>query len=106
VGPFVGGKQAAAKPDIYRSDADSTAYLPHLERYAPARVVVTGMYSMPMISHSPEFPISLQPAPLERLLVAIFRTAIALRTRLTGRHGWLCAERNGQAFLVAAQRKA
>ncbi len=106
VGRLVAGKEAREKPDIYRSDADSAEYLPHIENHNPARVVVSGMYSMPMISHSPEFPFSLLPAPLERFLVAVFSVALALRRSVTGRHGWLCDEKNGQAFLIAAQRRA
>jgi len=97
---------ASAKRAIFRSDAGSEIYLPPLRKHEPARLVVTGMYSMPMISHSPEFPFSLLPAPLERVLVVLFRAAVWLRGKLTGRHGWLCEERNGQAFLVAAQKRS
>lgn len=99
-------KAAVAKQEIYRSDAGSEVYLPLVRKHEPARVVVSGMYSMPMISHSPEFPFSLLPGPLERVLVALFRAAVWFRGKLTGRHGWLCEERNGQAFLVAAQKAA
>lgn len=103
----VAGKagSVAAKREIYRSDAGSEIYLPSVRKHDPARIVVTGMYSLPMISHSPEFPFSLLPAPLERSLVALFRASVWLRGKLTGRHGWLCEERNGQAFLVAAQKR-
>lgn len=95
----------ASKREIFRSDAGSEIYLPLLRKHNPSRVVVTGMYSMPMISHSPEFPFSLLPAPLERILVQLFRAAVWARGKLTGRHGWLCDERQGQAFLVAGQKR-
>jgi len=104
IGRFGAEKTSSPKPFLFRSDAGSESYIPHLKPHAPAKIVVTGMYSMPMISHSPEFPFTLLPAPLERVLVALFKTALWTRRILTGKHGWLCKERNGQAFLVAAQR--
>jgi SAM-dependent methyltransferase len=104
VGRWRGGKSPVAKPELYRSDAGSRTYLPYVECHHPVQLIVTGMYSMPMISHSPEFPFSLLPSPMERVLVAAFMAALNVRRLLTGRHGWLCKERNGQAFLIAAQR--
>lgn len=97
-------KKSLPKPILYRSDAGSEVYLRHLKPYTPEKIAVTGMYSMPMISHSPEFPFTLLPDPLERVLVAVFKLALRMRRVLTGKHGWLCKERNGQAFLIAAQR--
>jgi 2-polyprenyl-3-methyl-5-hydroxy-6-metoxy-1,4-benzoquinol methylase len=104
IGKWVGRASPRGKPELYRSDAGSEAYMPYVECQRPAQLIVTGMYSMPMISHSPAFPFSLLPDPMERALVAIFQAALSLRRFFTGRHGWLCEERNGQAFLVAAQR--
>ena len=104
VGLASSSKGAIAKQEIYRSDSGSEVYLPLVAKHSPARLFVSGMYSMPMISHSPDFPFSLLPAPLERLLVVTFKAAVWVRGRLTGRHGWLCQECNGQAFLVAAQK--
>jgi Methylase involved in ubiquinone/menaquinone biosynthesis len=93
------------KEPIFRNDYTSAAYVPVLERLGAKAPFVSGMYSMPMVSHSPEFPFSLLPAPLEKVLVAIFFCAVKLRSLLMGRHGWLCSERAGQAFLVAAQKE-
>ena len=101
---FAANKKRVPKPEIFRSDGGSERYLPSIEKYAPTQIVITGMYSMPMISHSPEFPFTLLPAPLERFLVAIFHAALSVRRRIFGKHGWLCDERNGQAFLLAARR--
>lgn len=102
----VGGRTASPKPAIYRSSVGSEAYIPHVRRHRPVRIVVSGMYPVPMISDSPEFPFSLLPPPIELALVVTFKAILALRRIATGRHGWLCAERTGLAFLVAAQRAA
>lgn len=94
----------AQKEAVFRNDYTSKAYTPILERLGAKDVIVTGMYSMPMISHSPEFPFSLLPALLEKVLVGIFKFVVGLRKMLTKRNGWLCSERSGQAFLVAARK--
>ncbi|CCH49915.1 class I SAM-dependent methyltransferase [Pseudodesulfovibrio piezophilus] len=104
VGKFLSKKSEISKQDIYRNDYSSDVYLPMIETLNPSKVVVTGMYPMPMISHSPEFPFSLLPSPLERFLVMLFKGAIFLRKIVTGRHGWLCSEPMGQAFLIAVQK--
>jgi len=99
-----GGKAVVAKPDIYRSDFDSTHYANELKGLPFDNLTVFGMYPMPMISHSPEFPFSLLPAPVEWVLTRIFEGALAVRRLVTGRHGWICSEKMGQAFLVAFQK--
>lgn len=99
-----GGQSAAAKPDIYRSDFDSRHYIQELAGLPYENLTVFGMYPMPMISHSPEFPFSLLPAPLEWGLTRIFQGALFVRRLATGRHGWICTEQMGQAFLVAFQK--
>ena len=63
------------------------------------------MYPLPMISHSPEFPFSLLPKPIEKLLTKIFNIILSVRKKIYGRHGWICDEKFGQAFLVAFQKK-
>ncbi|WP_261842359.1 class I SAM-dependent methyltransferase [Aliamphritea ceti] len=92
------------KPDIYRSDFSSEFYLRALEGLSVKNITVFGMYPMPMVSHSPEFPFSLLPKPAEVFLTKVFGGAVAIRNRLYGKHGWICDEKNGQAFLVAFQK--
>lgn len=105
VGRMQGEGKGAAKQQLYRSDSGSAAYLPIFERLSPAETFVAGMYPLPLVSHSPEFPFSLLPVPMERVLVALFRLTISVRTILFRRHGWLCSERMGQAFLIAARKR-
>ena len=105
VGVFLETKRTVKKQEIFRNDFGSEVYVPLFERFEPDTLFVSGMYSMPMISHSPGFPFSLLPAPMERVLVSAFDAAMVIRRVLTGRHGWLCSERRGQAFLVAVKKR-
>jgi len=104
VGKCQENNKEGVKQAIYRSDAGSEIYLPIFQSLSPEHIFVSGMYSMPMISHSPEFPFSLLPVPMERILVIIFRVVLAIRKLITGRHGWLCNEKMGQAFLIAVKK--
>jgi ubiquinone/menaquinone biosynthesis C-methylase UbiE len=97
-------KSKAPKPEIYRSDFDSSHYINSMEGLEYSDLTVFGMYSMPMISHSPDFPFSLLPRPLEWCLTRIFEGVLAIRRMITGRHGWICSEPMGQAFLLAFRK--
>ncbi|WP_375571413.1 class I SAM-dependent methyltransferase [Ahrensia marina] len=94
------------KDDVYRSDLGSERYLKAIKGLPFENVNTFGMYPMPMISHSPEFPFTLLPPPAEWILTRIFQAALASRRLLTGQHGWICSERLGQAFLLAFQKSA
>ncbi len=97
-------KKTAPKSEIFRSDYGSERYLPVLEKLAVKDVLVTGMYPLPMISHSPEFPFTLLPKPVEWTLTRIFSGVLALRRVLFGRNPWMCDERLGQAFLISFRK--
>jgi len=98
------GRRQVEKQDIFRSDHDSKHYVAEMAGLKYENLTIFGMYSMPMISHSPEFPFSLLPKPIEWCLTRIFSGVIAIRRLLTGRHGWVCDERMGQAFLLAFRK--
>ncbi len=97
-------KKTVAKEQIFRNDYTSETYLNCLKAYDPEKIFVSGIYSVPMISHSPEFPFSLLPDTIEKILVKIFKIVVWMRTLSTGKHGWLCSEKMGQAFLIAAKK--
>lgn len=99
-------RNLATKPEIFRSDSASPEYISSMAGVPYTNLTVFGMYPLPMISHSPEFPFTLLPKPLEWLLTRIFRFVLAARRTLTGRHGWICSERMGQAFLIAFQKQS
>lgn len=105
VARLAGGDSAAQpKPELFRSDAPSERYLRALEGTDLEEVRAFGMYPLPMISHSPEFPFSLLPAPAERALTLAFSGVLGARRLLFGRNPWMCREELGQAFLVTGRR--
>lgn len=97
-------KKAPPKTDIFRSDYGSERYLNALSGKGITDIQVMGMYPLPMISHSPEFPFSLLPKPLEKTLTLIFRSVLKTRKFLYKRNPWICAESTGQAFLLAFRK--
>lgn len=99
-------KEQAAKTEIFRSDYGSERYLPVMEHLPVKEVFVSGMYPLPMISHSPEFPFSLMPKPAEWLLTRCFECTLWIRKMLYRKNPWLCDERTGQAFLVAFTKES
>ncbi len=97
------------KTDIYRSDFGSERYLPILKDQPVTDIEVAGMYPIPMISHSPEFPFSLLPKPLEWLLTRIFQGVLWVRKIIFAKtlykgNPWTCKEEIGQAFLVTFRK--
>lgn len=100
------GKSAAGvKPVVYRSDANSEAYLKLLARLPMRDVSASGVYPLPMISPSTTFPFTLMPPPMEAALTRHFEGLLTERAASTGRNPWLCDEDFGQAFLVWGWRK-
>ena len=97
--------QKKEKEEVFRTDYDIEYYLNLIDKSKYEKKVISGIYSMPMISHSPEFPFSLLPKYCEKFLVTIFSTIIFLRNFLFKKHGWLCEEKNGNAILIAFQKK-
>ena len=92
------------KEPLYRNGLTADAYLSELKAFGVIEMDTYGMYPLPMISHSPEFPFSLLPASFERLLVAVFSTALALRRVVLRKDPWTCREETGQAFLIVARK--
>lgn len=95
-----------AKEEVYRNALTAEDYLSALRRMGVKDAHAHGMYPVPMISHSPEFPFSLLPPPLERVLVGAFGATLRLRRLMLRKDPWTCQERNGQAFLVVAKKPA
>lgn len=98
-------KDGSFKPEVYRSNNYSSRYTKFLEKNKEVSNVTSfGMYPLPMISYSPEFPFTLMPPRVEVVIVKIFEFFLSVRRWITKRHGWICSEQNGQAFLVAYQK--
>jgi ubiquinone/menaquinone biosynthesis C-methylase UbiE len=88
------------KKRVFRSDAGSERYLSILNRYELKGVRASGVYPLPMISHSKEFPFTLMPKESEKALVRQLKMMLQKNNCGTGEHPWLCEEGYGQAFAV------
>ena len=86
------------KHEVYRSDRGSDKYLPILEQCGLSSVSASGVYPVPMISHSIDFPFSLMPSESELSLVKHLEKMLKLNTGFP--HPWMCEEGKGNAFVV------
>jgi ubiquinone/menaquinone biosynthesis C-methylase UbiE len=94
------------KEPVFRSNYPAATYVTVLEELGLQNVHSTGVYPLPMISPSIEFPFTLNPAHAEEVLVCHFQKVLKEREGETGQCGWLCEERYGQAFLVWGQKSS
>lgn len=92
--------EAQRKTPIYRSDALSPRYLDALLECGVSDAQASGVYPLPMISCSPEFPFTLLNPECERILVKHFSAILDQRRQNQGRNPWLCDEGYGQAVLA------
>jgi len=88
------------KEDVFRSDLDSKNYIKYLKKNNLKGIRASGIYSLPMISHSVDFPFSLMPKESEELLVEYFSKILKTRKSKSNKNPWLCKEGYGQAFIV------
>ena len=88
------------KEKVFRSDADSARYLEVLKNLSLREINASGVYPLPMISYSTEFPFTLLNPASERILVAHFQKILDEIRLKSKRNPWLCAEGFGQAFLI------
>ncbi len=100
-----GKKPLAQKTEIYRSDFGPQRYLPVIKLLPIKDIWVKGVYPLPMLSHSPEFPFSLLPSQVEKVLTRIFEAVLLLRKHIYKRNPWICNEKVGQAFLLVFKRE-
>ena len=89
----------SGKSEVYRSDSLSPPYLRILEELNFHDIGHSGIYPLPLISHSPEFPFSLLPDEAELSLVNTFQEWL-LSNEGNNNDPWLCEEGEGQAFII------
>lgn len=92
------GLQETEKHMVYRSDRGSEKYIPVLHEYGLRNIDSCGVYPLPMISHSIDFPFSLMPPESEKSLVSYFNKILEANTSF--KHPWMCNEGDGNAFVV------
>ncbi|MEH0019104.1 MAG: class I SAM-dependent methyltransferase [Desulfobacter sp.] len=88
------------KERVYRSDEDSSKYVTSLKGLGVKDIHASGVYPLPMISYSTQFPFTLLNDKCEKVLVEKFQKVLDRRQEKTGQNPWLCKEGYGQAFLV------
>jgi len=93
-------EQIAHKEKLFRSDSNSKFYAKILKKLGLKSIGASGIYSLPMISHSIDFPFSLMPAEAEKELVRHFKAKLQERRDKFNKYPWLCKEGRGQAFLI------
>ena len=98
-------KASAPKEPVYRTASLSRDYVDALRRMGADDIDARGMYPMPMISPSPDFPFTLMHPAAERGLTWLYRAVLHMRAALKKGHPWICSEQIGQAFLVTCRKR-
>ena len=91
------------KEDLFRSDADSTKYVKIYNEAGFKEIFTSGVYPLPMISPSIDFPFTLMDNESEKVLVDNFNRILEKR-KINNVHPWLCEESYGQAFIVTGKK--
>ena len=97
---YVDADEGSGKEDVYRSAYGPERYEDIARAAGLSSVRSCGLYPLPMVSPSPEFPFTLNPPAAELMLVERFQLLLAEREAITGASGWFCDAADGQAFLV------
>jgi ubiquinone/menaquinone biosynthesis C-methylase UbiE len=93
------------KKEVFRSDYLSETYINHMKLQRLKNIKSSGIYPLPMISFSTEFPFSLLPDEAEKIVVNHFNKMLKNRkTELGIQNPWLCDEKYGQALLVWGEK--
>ena len=93
-------KAGLTKEAVFRSNYASPVFLEAMKDSGLVDLGACGVYPLPMISPSVDFPFTLNGIDAERILVKEFGRRLRERERKTGQPGWLCDEAYGQAFFV------
>lgn len=97
-------KHQLPKENIFRSDNGSDFYKKLIEDLDITKIESFGVYPLPMISHSIEFPFSLMPEKSELNLIRHFNTILENRRISFKMNPWICEEGEGNAFLIWAKK--
>jgi ubiquinone/menaquinone biosynthesis C-methylase UbiE len=89
------------KEEVYRSDDLDGKYVKIMKDIGFKDIESSGIYSLPMISPSVEFPFTLMKDEAEKILVTQFNKMLAAKkASKNGGDPWLCEVNEGQAFIV------
>ena len=102
---IVRGVKKKEKPALYRSSHGSKPYAAVLREWGADIAYQGGIFPVPSLSYSPGFPFTLLPPLLERMLVLLWQSVLAVRRMIwRHRHPWMCSEYWGQHVLVVARK--
>ncbi|URK17345.1 class I SAM-dependent methyltransferase [Thalassospira sp. GO-4] len=88
------------KEEVYRNGYLPQRYVDTLKTLGIPSPEFSGVYSVPMISHSIYFPFTLNNPEMEKILTRHFSNIVSEQTKSSGKNGWLCEAGYGNAFLV------
>lgn len=91
------------KDELYRSDSNSEKYIKKYKEAGFEDIFASGVYPLPMISSSIDFPFTLMDVDSEKVLVKHFEKILEKR-KVSNNHPWLCDEEYGQAFIVTGKK--
>lgn len=97
---YAGTSESPDKEEVYRNSFESEYYIPIIQQFGIEGIQKSGIYPLPMISHSIDFPFTLMPNESEQSLVKHFKEEMRGREKLGFSHPWLCEEGFGQAFII------
>jgi 2-polyprenyl-3-methyl-5-hydroxy-6-metoxy-1,4-benzoquinol methylase len=96
--------QTNTKPVLYRNKILGSSYVEILNEMGFKNAQSSGVYPLPMISNSLDFPFTIMSPACEEVLVRTFNKILNRRAAEGGGHPWLCAEDYGQAILIWGTR--
>lgn len=94
-----------AKKQLFRNSFSAFHYLDILHSLGVKSSGSFGLFPVPLVSHSPNFPFSLMSPQFERGLVRLWKLVLTPHAGQT-RDPWTCPENWGLAFLVWAKKGA
>jgi ubiquinone/menaquinone biosynthesis C-methylase UbiE len=94
-------KLSTNKSKIFRTSNMSKFYVKILKKLKLKNINYSGIYPLPMISHSKSFPFTLMNIESEKIIVDHFQDILKRR----GANSWLCDENYGQAILIWGTKK-
>ena len=97
-------KEGNIKKQIFRSNYKMSNYIELFNKIGLKEVRGSGIYSMPMISYSTEFPFTLLDPESEKILVDRLKKHLSNLKTNENKDPWLCDEDYGHAFLVYGKK--
>lgn len=91
-------KKINNKEKVFRSSFGLKYYVKILKAFNIKKIRASGIYPVPMISHSIDFPFSLMPQKAEKIFISEVYTILKKNNHEYS--NWLCTEKEGQAIIL------